>query len=184
MVFYGTDKPLDIDEGLDKDKLISIPPEVPEVVNEDTDSYGIRPNVVDSEELPWPGSQKVDQISHPEVQKPTTENQTSGAGCIRYDARGCLGGCLILIILLLSLNNEIESWKERILVVRRTRKNDNCNSVSNRAVNSSLSSFKNSSTSSFSLCINNKYVERRFRRDHCQSITSLNLDSAPSIRSS
>ncbi|XP_043281223.1 furin-like protease 1 isoform X1 [Venturia canescens] len=91
MVFYGTEKALDIDEGLDKDKPIPMPPEVPEIVNENTDTYGIRPNVVDADELPWTGSQKVDQISHPEVQKPTTENQTSGAaGCIRNDTRGCL----------------------------------------------------------------------------------------------
>lgn len=54
---------------------------------------------------PWTGRQQLDQISHPEVQKPTTENQTSDA-CQRNNLHGCLGGCLLILLLLQTLIKE------------------------------------------------------------------------------
>ena len=112
MVLYGTETSLEIDEELDKDKPVPSPAD-PEIIQENVAVYAGRPNVVDTEGDPWTGSQQVDLISHPEVQRPTTENQTSGA-CTRYDSHGCLGGCLILIIVLFSLSKQIDSCNEII----------------------------------------------------------------------
>ncbi|XP_024940569.1 furin-like protease 1 isoform X2 [Cephus cinctus] len=85
MVLYGTDTSLEIGDDLDKGKVGIIRDEV-----QDNAAVDARQNVVDTEGDPWTGSQQVDRVSHPEVQRPTTENQTSGGGCAVYDGRQCL----------------------------------------------------------------------------------------------
>ena len=100
---------MEIDVELDKDKpgISVLPPEeVPD--NTATDA---RLNVVDTEGDPWTGSQQVDRVSHLEdpIQRPTTENQTSGGCKISNGAHGCLGGCLILL-LFVSLLNRDSDW--------------------------------------------------------------------------
>ncbi|KAK0168883.1 hypothetical protein PV327_002645 [Microctonus hyperodae] len=88
LVFYGTETPVEADDLLDSDK--PSPPVV--IVNESektkSESDGGQ-NAVDTGGDPWTGRQQLDQISHPEVQKPTTENQTSDA-CQRNNLHGCL----------------------------------------------------------------------------------------------
>ncbi|KAL0114583.1 hypothetical protein PUN28_011706 [Cardiocondyla obscurior] len=87
LVFYGTDTSVEVDDELDKDKPL------PPVVHEDVNNApsDIRHNAVDTEGDSWSGSRQMDRVSHPEVQKPTTENQTSG--CAAFDAGG--SGCLV-----------------------------------------------------------------------------------------
>ncbi|XP_043503408.1 furin-like protease 1 isoform X3 [Polistes fuscatus] len=88
LVFYGTETSLESNEDLDKDKpsLTNVPPE--EI--QDNTATDARQNVVDTEGDPWTGSQQVERVSHPEVQKPTTENQTSGC----TNLNGGNGRCL------------------------------------------------------------------------------------------
>lgn len=96
-MFYGTETSLESNEDLDKDKpsLTNVPPE--EI--QDNTATDARQNVVDTEGDPWTGSQQVERVSHPEVQKPTTENQTSGCTNLNGGNGRCLGGCLILLLL-------------------------------------------------------------------------------------
>lgn len=54
----------------------------------------------------------MDRVSHPEVQRPTTENQTSGCAAFEAGGSGCLGGCLILF--LLAYLTSVPSWRELI----------------------------------------------------------------------
>nr|XP_050854502.1 furin-like protease 1 isoform X5 [Vespula vulgaris] len=88
LVFYGTETSLEFNEDLDKDKpgLTNVQP----VEIQDNTATDARQNVVDTEGDPWTGSQQVERVSHPEVQRPTTENQTNG--CANLDARN--GRCL------------------------------------------------------------------------------------------
>ncbi|XP_012280336.1 furin-like protease 1 [Orussus abietinus] len=88
MVFYGTETSLEEEEDeLDKDKP---GPGVVQLKNiQDNTDTEVRQNVVDTEGDPWTGSQQMDRVSHPEVQKPTTENQISGA-CNSFDGAKCL----------------------------------------------------------------------------------------------
>ncbi|XP_034180593.1 furin-like protease 1 isoform X4 [Osmia lignaria lignaria] len=88
LVFYGTETSLEFDDDLDKDKLV--PPVIHEDVSQDNTAIGARHNNVDQESGSWTGSQQVERVSHPEVQRPTTENQTSG--CSSVDASN--GRCL------------------------------------------------------------------------------------------
>ncbi|KAK2575141.1 hypothetical protein KPH14_008858 [Odynerus spinipes] len=89
LVFYGTETSLEFEEDLDKDKPgpTNIRPE--EI--QDNMATDARQNVVDTEGDPWTGSQQIERVSHPEVQRPTTENQTSG-GCANLDGKS--GRCL------------------------------------------------------------------------------------------
>ncbi|XP_050451575.1 furin-like protease 1 isoform X2 [Cataglyphis hispanica] len=87
MVFFGTETSVELDDELDKDKPL------PAVVHQDVIQNNaapnnVRHNAVDTEGDPWTGSQQVDRVSHPEVQKPTTENQTSG--CAALEGSRCL----------------------------------------------------------------------------------------------
>lgn len=107
MVFFGTETSVEIDDELDKDKPL------PAVVHQDVIQNNaapnnVRHNAVDTEGDPWTGSQQVDRVSHPEVQKPTTENQTSG--CAALEGSRCLGGCLIL--LLLAYLTGVPDWRK------------------------------------------------------------------------
>ncbi|XP_048513827.1 furin-like protease 1 isoform X3 [Athalia rosae] len=80
-------------------------PDGDELVNQKggVDLDNVQNNIVDTEGDPWSGSQRVDQASHPEVQRTTTEDQTSGA-CTQMDGSRCLecrqewflfdGGCV------------------------------------------------------------------------------------------
>ncbi|XP_035729169.1 furin-like protease 1 isoform X1 [Vespa mandarinia] len=88
LVFYGTETSLEFNEDLDKDKpsMTNVQP----VEIQDNTATDARQNVVDTEGDPWTGSQQVERVSHPEVQRPTTENQTNG--CANLDARN--GRCL------------------------------------------------------------------------------------------
>lgn len=100
---------MEIDDELDKDKpgVSGLPlQKVPD--NTATDA---RQNVVDTEGDPWIGSQQVDRVSHPEdlIQRPSNENQTSGGCKVSNGAHGCLGGCLILL-LIVSLMNRNFDW--------------------------------------------------------------------------
>uniref|UniRef100_A0A0C9RNP4 furin n=1 Tax=Fopius arisanus TaxID=64838 RepID=A0A0C9RNP4_9HYME len=104
LVFYGTETSIEFDDELDKDKLS--PAGSPDVNQENLAIEG-RQNIVDTEGDPWTGRQQVDLISHPEVEKPTTENQTSGS-CRSFDSHGCLGGCLLILLLLQTL-----TWQPR-----------------------------------------------------------------------
>lgn len=89
LVFYGTETSFEFEEDLDKDKPgpVNIRPE--EI--QDNTATDARQNVVDTEGDPWTGSQQIERVSHPEVQRPTTENQTSG-GCTILDGKS--GRCL------------------------------------------------------------------------------------------
>lgn len=96
LVFYGTETSLEFDDYLDRDK--PGPPVNQQEATQDNTAIGARHNAVEAENGdPWTGSQQVERVSHPEVQRPTTENQTSG--CSSLDAGRCLGGCLILLLL-------------------------------------------------------------------------------------
>ncbi|KAF7990056.1 hypothetical protein HCN44_008999 [Aphidius gifuensis] len=85
MVFYGTETPPGIDDEIDKDK--SATPDI--YANNDNIPPDVHQNVVDTEGDPLLGSQKVDLISHPESQRPTTENH-SNAGCNVFNSSRCL----------------------------------------------------------------------------------------------
>ncbi|XP_077262499.1 furin-like protease 1 isoform X4 [Temnothorax americanus] len=87
LVFFGTDTSVEVDDQLDKDK--PLPPVVHEELNNAPSDLGH--NAVDTEGDPWTGSRQMDRVSHPEVQRPTTENQTSG--CAAFEAGG--SGCLV-----------------------------------------------------------------------------------------
>lgn len=104
-MFYGTETSLEFDEELDKDK--PSPAVVHTDTNNDNSANDGRHEIVNPDEDSWTGRQQVDLISHPEVQKPTTENQTSGS-CRNFDDHGCLGGCLLILLLLQTL-----TWKSR-----------------------------------------------------------------------
>ncbi|EGI61972.1 Furin-like protease 1, isoforms 1/1-X/2 [Acromyrmex echinatior] len=108
LVFFGTDASVEVDDELDKDK--PLPPVVHEEVNNAPSD--VRHNTVDTEGDPWTGSRKMDRVSHPEVQRPTTENQTSGCAAFEAGGSGCLGGCLIL--LLLAYLTSVPGWRELI----------------------------------------------------------------------
>ncbi|XP_031774947.1 furin-like protease 1, isoforms 1/1-X/2 isoform X2 [Apis florea] len=89
LVFYGTETLLEFDDELDKDK--PLPPVNQQDVSQDNTAIGARQNVmVDTEGGPWTGSQQVERVSHPEVQRPTTENQTSGCSGIDTGNGRCL----------------------------------------------------------------------------------------------
>ncbi|KAI4477992.1 hypothetical protein M0802_014615, partial [Mischocyttarus mexicanus] len=91
LVFYGTETSLESNEDLDKDKSTLTNVQQEEI--HDNTATDARQNVVDTEGDPWTGSQQVERVSHPEVQKPTTENQTSG--CTNLD--GGNGRCLATV---------------------------------------------------------------------------------------
>ncbi|KAK9307456.1 hypothetical protein QLX08_002254 [Tetragonisca angustula] len=87
LVFYGTETSLELDDDdLDKDK--PLPPVNQQDASVDNTAIGARHNVVEGD--PWTGSQQVECVSHQEVQKPTTENQTSGCSSIDPGSGGCL----------------------------------------------------------------------------------------------
>lgn len=109
LVFYGTDTSVEVDDELDKDK--PLPPVVQEEVNNAPSD--VRHNAVDTEGDPWTGSRQMNRVSHPEVQRPTTENQTSGCAAFEAGGNGCLGGCLIL--LLLAYLTSVPGWRELII---------------------------------------------------------------------
>lgn len=113
LIFFGTETSVEVDDELDKDK--PLPPVAhPDVVqNNNAASNNVRHNAVDTEGDPWTGSQQVNRVSHPEVQKPTTENQTSGCAALESAGSRCLGGCLIL--LLLAYLTGVPDWRELII---------------------------------------------------------------------
>lgn len=112
MIFFGTETSVEVDDELDKDK--PLPPVAhPDVVQNNAASNNVRHNAVDTEGDPWTGSQQVNRVSHPEVQKPTTENQTSGCAALESGGSRCLGGCLIL--LLLAYLTGVPDWRELII---------------------------------------------------------------------
>lgn len=118
-MFYGTETSLEFDDELDKDK--PLPPVNHQDVSQDNTAIGARHNVMDTEGGPWTGSQQVERVSHPEVQRPTTENQTSGCSNIDTGNGRCLGGCLILLLLAYLLGgaspgNLATSWQNFISV--------------------------------------------------------------------
>ncbi|KAG8042137.1 hypothetical protein G9C98_000128 [Cotesia typhae] len=86
LVFYGTETALKFDEDLDKDKPIA-PIEVEDIPHNNAGSEDKKPVDTEGEGGSW--RQQVDMISHPEVQKPTTENHTSKA-CKSFGSNGCL----------------------------------------------------------------------------------------------
>ncbi|XP_016922804.2 furin-like protease 1 isoform X1 [Apis cerana] len=88
LVFYGTETSLEFDDELDKDK--PLPPVNQQDVSQDNTAIGARHNVMDTEGGPWTGSQQVERVSHPEVQRPTTENQTSGCSGVNTGNGRCL----------------------------------------------------------------------------------------------
>ncbi|XP_076750015.1 furin-like protease 1 isoform X1 [Xylocopa sonorina] len=88
LIFYGTETSLEFDDDLDQDKLL--PPVNHQDVGQDNTAIGVRQNIVHTERDPWTGSQQVERVSHPEVQRPTTENQTSGCSSIDPGSRRCL----------------------------------------------------------------------------------------------
>lgn len=96
-MFYGTDTSVELDDELDKDK--PLPPVIHQDILHDNTATDARQNAVDTEGDPWTGSQQVDRVSHPEVQRPATENQTNGCATFKAGGNGCLGGCLILLLL-------------------------------------------------------------------------------------
>lgn len=107
LVLFGTETSVELDDELDRDK--PVPPVIETIHNAALDT---RHNAVDAEGDPWTGSQQVDRVSHPEVQRPTTENQTSGCATFEAGGGGCLGGCLIL--LLLAYLTGVPGWQELI----------------------------------------------------------------------
>ena len=119
-MFYGTETSLELDDDdLDKDK--PLPPVNQQDASGDNTAIGARHNVVEGD--PWTGSQQVECVSHQEVQKPTTENQTSGCSSIDPGSGGCLGGCLILLVLTYLLGGAswgglATSWQNVSLSVR------------------------------------------------------------------
>ncbi|XP_076235369.1 furin-like protease 1 isoform X2 [Calliopsis andreniformis] len=88
LVFYGTETSLEFDDILDKDK--PGPPVNQQEATQDNTAIGTRHNIVDTEGDPWTGSQQVERVSHPEVQRPTTENQTSGCSSVDTASGRCL----------------------------------------------------------------------------------------------
>ncbi|XP_076292804.1 proprotein convertase subtilisin/kexin type 4-like isoform X2 [Lasioglossum baleicum] len=88
LVFYGTETSLEFDDELDKDKPVPSVNHPQEI--QDFSAIGARHNAMDAEGDPWMDSQQVERVSHLEVQRPTTENQTSG--CTSVDAAN--GRCL------------------------------------------------------------------------------------------
>ncbi|XP_076175003.1 furin-like protease 1 isoform X1 [Ptiloglossa arizonensis] len=88
LVFYGTETSLEFDDDLDRDK--PGPPVNHQVPIQDNTAIGARHNAVDTEGDPWTGSQQVERVSHPEVQRPTTENQTSGCNSVDAGSGRCL----------------------------------------------------------------------------------------------
>ncbi|XP_034948882.1 furin-like protease 1 [Chelonus insularis] len=87
LMLYGTKESPDFDDELDKDKhpgMIHV--DVPQN-NADLDT---NKHLIDTENDAWSGRQQVNPISHPEAQKPTSENQTS-RGCNSFSSHGCLG---------------------------------------------------------------------------------------------
>lgn len=112
MIFFGTETSVEMDDELDKDK--PLPPVAhPDAIQNNAASNNVRHNAVDTEGDPWTGSQQVNRVSHPEVQKPTTENQTSGCAALESGGSRCLGGCLIL--LLLAYLTGVPDWRELII---------------------------------------------------------------------
>lgn len=122
LILYGTETSFEFDDELDKQK-----PQPPILQSEDLGNNGAyeertekphsNQNVVDIEGDPWTGSQQLDRVSHPEAQKPTKENQTSGAvHCLNVSIDGrCLGGCLILLVLSYILSEP--GWPNNFIVV-------------------------------------------------------------------
>ncbi|XP_012250011.1 furin-like protease 1, isoforms 1/1-X/2 isoform X2 [Bombus impatiens] len=86
LIFYGTETSLELDDDLDKDKPLSSVNH--QDVSVDNSAIGARHNVVVTD--PWTGSQQVECVSHQEVQRPTTENQTSGCSSIDPGSGRCL----------------------------------------------------------------------------------------------
>lgn len=109
IVLFGTETSVELDDELDRDK--PVPPVFDETVHNHA-GPDARHNAVDADGDPWTGSQQVDRVSHPEVQRPTTENQTSGCATFEAGGGGCLGGCLIL--LLLAYLTGVPGWRELI----------------------------------------------------------------------
>ncbi|XP_066585085.1 furin-like protease 1 isoform X3 [Prorops nasuta] len=86
LVFYGTETSLEFDD-LDKDKPgLSVSQDL-----QDNTAADARQNLASSEGNPWTGSQQVNRVSHPEVQRPMAANQTSES-CATIDAGS--GKCL------------------------------------------------------------------------------------------
>nr|XP_033330920.1 furin-like protease 1 isoform X1 [Megalopta genalis] len=115
LVFYGTETSLELDDELDRDKPVPSVNRVEEIP--DNSAIGARHNAVDTEGDPWMDSQQVERVSHPEVQRPTTENQTSGCSSVDPGNGRCLGGCLILLLLAYltcetSWGSLVSSWRE------------------------------------------------------------------------
>ncbi|KZC05583.1 hypothetical protein WN55_04523, partial [Dufourea novaeangliae] len=115
LVLYGTETSLEFEDDLDRDK--PGPPVNHQEAIQDNSAIGARHNAVETEGDPWMGSQQVDRVSHPEVQRPTTENQTSGCSSVEAASGRCLGGCLILLLLAYltgeaSWGNVVTSWRE------------------------------------------------------------------------
>ncbi|XP_043598904.1 furin-like protease 1 isoform X8 [Bombus pyrosoma] len=86
LIFYGTETSLELDDDLDKDKPLSSVNH--QDVSVDNSAIGARHNAVVTD--PWTGSQQVECVSHQEVQRPTTENQTSGCSSIDPGSGRCL----------------------------------------------------------------------------------------------
>ncbi|XP_066585084.1 furin-like protease kpc-1 isoform X2 [Prorops nasuta] len=87
LVFYGTETSLEFDD-LDKDKPgLSVSQDL-----QDNTAADARQNLASSEGNPWTGSQQVNRVSHPEVQRPMAANQTSES-CATIDAGS--GKCLV-----------------------------------------------------------------------------------------
>ncbi|XP_015439209.1 PREDICTED: furin-like protease 1, isoform 1-CRR isoform X2 [Dufourea novaeangliae] len=88
LVLYGTETSLEFEDDLDRDK--PGPPVNHQEAIQDNSAIGARHNAVETEGDPWMGSQQVDRVSHPEVQRPTTENQTSGCSSVEAASGRCL----------------------------------------------------------------------------------------------
>ncbi|XP_070162415.1 furin-like protease 1 isoform X1 [Polyergus mexicanus] len=89
MMFFGTETSVEVDDELDRDK--PLPPMIhQDVIQNNAAPDNVRHNAVDTEGDPWTGSQQVERVSHPEVQKPTTENQTSGCAALEPGGSRCL----------------------------------------------------------------------------------------------
>lgn len=119
LMFYGTETSLEFDNDLDRDK--PQPPVNQQDVGQDNTAIGARHNIVNTVEDPWTGSQQVERVSHQEVQRPTTENRTSGCSSVDAESGRCLGGCLILLLLAYLLGgaswgNLATSWQDSLSV--------------------------------------------------------------------
>ncbi|XP_019699116.2 furin-like protease 1, isoforms 1/1-X/2 isoform X2 [Harpegnathos saltator] len=88
LVFFGTETSVEIDDELDKDK--PQPPVIHQETAQDNTALDPRQNAVDTEGDPWTGSQQMDRVSHPEVQRPTTENQRSNCAAFEAGSGRCL----------------------------------------------------------------------------------------------